>query len=155
MNNKYWLRLLRDDDLEFLLKTETDPQNQEFTTLEEHPDEEMLKEFLLSDHDLEKYGQLRQVIDSEIGPVGFIDLYDADGKFLIAGVGIYVDRNFRKKGAALSALKLLAAQMKNWGYKSLYADVAVNNPGSHSLFEKAGYASIRGENGMTKFVLTL
>ena len=153
--SNYWLRLLEEDDLEFLLKTETDPQNLEFTTLEERPDKAMLKEFLLSDHDLEKYGQLRQAIDSKNGIAGFIDLYDADPKFLSAGVGIFIAEDFRKKGAALSALKLLAEQMKAKGYKSLYAEAKENNPISLSLFNKAGYSSTAGENRMIKFLLAL
>jgi RimJ/RimL family protein N-acetyltransferase len=142
-------------DYNLLLKTETDPKNREYSTLGEFPDEEMLKAFLYSEHNLQKFGQLRQVIDSDLGAVGFIDVYGADFEKMDCGIGIYVDKEFRRKGAACKALELIAAQLKTLGFKAVYAEVKATNSISCLLFIKAGYNAWSGDNGTMKFILTL
>jgi len=143
----YFLRPLCESDLGLLLEIELDPENKRFSTLAENPDAAQLSEFLHSDHNLKKYAQLRQVIDSESGPVGFIDLYDADFKNKTAGVGIIIRKTARRKGAGISALRMVASQAAVWGVKILTAEVETTNVESIQLFQKAGFALVdRTEN---------
>lgn len=155
MNCGYWLRLLKPTDFDFLLKIENDPVNREYSSLSEKTDEHTIRSFLLSDHNFEKYHQLRQVIDSEQGAAGFIDLYDANFQRKEAGVGIFVEDSFRRKGAAVSALKLLQNQMREKGFEMLYAFVKITNLPSCSLFLKAGYALVAEDGALKKFELRL
>jgi len=133
------LRDLRNDDLDLLLSIELNTENQRYTRLSEDLNAEQLAEFLHSDHNLRKYGQLRQVIDSSDGSVGFIDCYNADFESGRIGVGILIQQSKRRKGAAIDALKLISGQLRNLGFKTIYAEVENWNSASISLFKKAGY----------------
>lgn len=57
-------------------------------------------------------------------------------------VSVYVDENFRGKGIGTGLLKKLCAEMKNYGYWSLYAAVFSSNEASIALHKKCGFREI-------------
>jgi RimJ/RimL family protein N-acetyltransferase len=151
----YFLRDLCEDDLPLLLSIELDPDNRRYSTISEDLNVEKLTEFIRSDHSLKKQGQLRQVIDSDYGSVGFIDMYDADFETGTAGIGILIKKESRRKGAALASLNLMANQLKIWGFKELFAEVDEWNEISQELFKKIGYTVEGKTNGVFLFRLNL
>ena len=57
-----------------------------------------------------------------------------------AGVGIYVDSNFRNKGIASKSLELLKSiSMEKYLIYNLYADIMSGNKASIKIFEKANF----------------
>ena len=60
----------------------------------------------------------------------------------VVEVSVYVDENFRGKGIGTGLLKKLCAEMKNYGYWSLYAAVFSSNEASIALHKKCGFREI-------------
>jgi RimJ/RimL family protein N-acetyltransferase len=143
------------EDLTLLLSIELDSENRRYSGISEDLNAETLTEFIRSDHSLKKYGQLRQVIDSENGAVGFVDAYDAHFETGTVGIGIIIEKTCRRKGAAIASLNLLANQLKMWGFKELFAEVDEWNEISQELFKKMGYTLEGKTNGVFLFRLKL
>ncbi len=99
--------------------------------------------------DIYKDGQLRLIIELESDEtanknaaiaIGCLDLYDFDAHNRKAGVGVFLDDKFRKKGYATLALE----KLKDYAFsflrlEQLYAFVCVSNTNSIALFEKSGF----------------
>lgn len=86
--------------------------------------------------------QLRLMIESkESGEtIGTIDLYDFDPFHRRSGVGILVDKRFRKQGYGMQALQLLEAYSFDFLHlHQLYAFIPAGNNISIALFTKSGY----------------
>lgn len=132
-----FLRLPEPGDLDFFCELELDPDNQQFTREPEALDRDTLRKFILSDHDVKKYGQIRYVVLWEAERAGLIDLYDADIDAGTAWIGIIVHPDFRRKGVALNAVETLKRVAIESGIKVLLAEV--NNTVSARLFESAGF----------------
>ena len=68
-----------------------------------------IEEFLLNNRDLFSVRQIRFIIERKIDNknIGCIDLYDFDPIHMRAGVGILLQKEFRKQGYAQEALQLL------------------------------------------------
>ena len=147
------LRKIQDSDFDFLCKVELDPLNNSFSTLVEHLTPEKLMQFIQSDHNLTKHGQLRLVMDLNNEPVGFLDLYDYNSDEQSAGMGIIVHHSLRLKGIGKSALDAL---FQNWmsilNLKKIYADVEISNTPSRTFFEKVGFAKIGLTEKIERFV---
>lgn len=71
-------------------------------------------------------------------PYGCVDLYNYDPLNRRAAVGIMVATEYRRQGYALAMLRVLETQYYT-ALHCLYADIAVTNTASFSLFQKAGY----------------
>ena len=101
-----------------------------------------IERFLLSNNDLESNKQLRLIIeDAHNGvSVGCIDIYDYDEFNSRAGFGILIDKDFRKKGFAKSAITLLMDYcFKTLLINQIYALVLASNSESLHLFESIGF----------------
>lgn len=133
------LRSLHQDDLPLLTELELSPRYQAYTTLRDELDETMLLEFIHSEHNLEKQGQFRFVIDTDEGAVGFADLYDYDPEQRQAGVGILMRHTEQRKGYGLAALQLLDREAAHYHIHMLLAEIRPGNEPARRLFEKAGY----------------
>jgi diamine N-acetyltransferase len=99
------------------------------------------------EHDIFSTGQLRFIIElkSEQKAIGTIDVFDFDAFHSRAGIGILIDRNYRSKGYADLALKLLL----DYGFSFLkihqfYAYIPGNNEASVKLFSANGF-NLSGE----------
>lgn len=86
--------------------------------------------------------ELRQMVDDpETGEtVGYIDLFEFDPVNRRAGVAVYIDEDFRRRGFARKALEeieLYAAS--SLALHQLWAIVAIDNEPSRALFTSAGF----------------
>mgnify|MGYP001483599327 FL=1 len=127
-------------DFDDLLSWENDLKNNQYTDLPVFYTPSQIEDFLNSDHDLLLQNQIRYIIELNSSAVGCIDLYDYDVVNSRAGVGIYVDINFRNKGIASKSLELLKSiSMEKYLIYNLYADIMSGNKASIKIFEKANF----------------
>ena len=91
-------------DLNDLLNWENDILKIDHTDMPVFYTKDQMINYLNSSQDLLINGQVRYIIvgkqenyEIEEKPIGFIDLYDFDVVHSRAGVGIFLDKNFRKK----------------------------------------------------------
>tara|TARA_B100001057_G_C22143592_1_gene679234 strand:+ start:31 stop:540 length:510 start_codon:yes stop_codon:yes gene_type:complete len=127
-------------DFDDLLSWENDLKNNQYTDLPVFYTPSQIEDFLNSDHDLLLQNQIRYIIELNSSAVGCIDLYDYDMVNSRAGVGIYVDSNFRNKGIASKSLELLKSiSIEKYLISNLYADIISGNKSSIKIFEKANF----------------
>ena len=127
-------------DFDDLLIWENDLKNNQYTDVPVFYTPSQIEDFLNSDHDLLLQNQIRYIIEFNSSAVGCIDLYDYDVVNSRAGVGIYVDSNFRNKGIASKSLELLKSiSIENYLISNLYADIMSGNKSSIKIFEKANF----------------
>ena len=127
-------------DFDDLLSWENDLKNNQYTDLPVFYTPSQIEDFLNSDHDLLLQNQIRYIIELNSSAVGCIDLYDYDMVNSRAGVGIYVDSNFRSKGIASKSLELLKSiSIEKYLIFNLYADIMSGNKSSIKIFEKANF----------------
>ena len=79
--------------------------------------------------------------DQESGQtVGYVDLFDFDPVNRRAGVGIYIDDEYRQKGFGTQALAQIETYAANTlAIHQLWAIVAIDNQPSLALFAKCGF----------------
>ncbi len=137
------LRPLEPEDLEFLYRWENDPAIWKVSNTLAPFSRFILKQYIRESHrDLFETKQLRLIVEDLTGKaVGAIDLFDFDPYHQRAGLGILIYHpGDRRKGFATDALHLMCDYGKNTlGLHQLYAHIGSDNPGSLSLFEKAGF----------------
>ena len=127
-------------DFDDLLSWENDLKNNQYTDVPVFYTPSQIEDFLNSDHDLLLQNQIRYIIEFNSSAVGCIDLYDYDVVNSRAGVGIYVDSNFRNKGIASKSLELLKSiSIEKYLIANLYADIMSGNKSSIKIFEKANF----------------
>ena len=140
MSDNIILRTPLLSDLDDLLNWENDLKNNQHTDVPVFYTPSQIEDFLNSDHDLLLQNQIRYIIELNSSAVGCIDLYDYDMVNSRAGVGIYVDSNFRNKGIASKSLELLKSiSMEKYLIYNLYADIMSGNKASIKIFEKANF----------------
>ena len=101
-----------------------------------------IEEFLLNNSDLFSIRQIRFIIvrKEDNKNIGCIDLYDFDPIHMRAGVGILLQKEYRKQGYANEALQLLLDYCFNTlMLKQVYCLIDVQNTDSISLFTKIGF----------------
>lgn len=101
-----------------------------------------IEEFLLNNHDLFSVRQIRFIIErkDDNNNIGCIDLYDFDPIHMRAGIGILLQKDFRKQGYAKEALQLILDYcFKTLILKQVYCLIDVLNTDSINLFTKVGF----------------
>lgn len=92
--------------------------------------------------DIMAAGQARFVIvdgDSD-EPVGCVDLYDIDILNRRGGVGIYIEKGFRRQGYAQQAIGLLSLYcQRELGLHQLWAVISADNKASRALFRSCNF----------------
>lgn len=86
--------------------------------------------------------ELRQMVaDADTGTtVGYIDIFEFDPVNRRAGVAIYIDEDYRRKGYAAVTLEALEQYATHTlAIHQLWAIVAIDNEPSRGLFVKAGF----------------
>jgi diamine N-acetyltransferase len=79
----------------------------------------------------------------ELDIIGAIDLYDFDPKNQRAGVGILIDKNYRRKGYANKALtKLIEYSFNVLNLRQLYCSILGSNTSSLDLFKNQQFSII-------------
>ena len=140
MSNNIILRKPLITDLNQVLDWENDLKINNHTDVPVFYTPSQVEEYLNSDHDLLSQNQIRYIIDYNNTAVGCVDLYDFNLVNSRAGVGIYIDPNFRNKGFASKSLELIKSISTNQFFiSSLYADIMAENIASIKVFEKLGF----------------
>ena len=139
------LRLLEDNDLEFLYSIENNPDNKKYGSSNRYISKKTLKAYIKnSGADISVYGQQRFIIELNNISIGLIDLFDFDQINRSAFVGVIVINEFQNKNYGSKALELLISY--SWDkldLLSLYANINPVNKTSISLFNKFYFKKIK------------
>src|SRR5574344_12859 len=94
-----------------------------------------------SGKDIYETKQLRLMIQNRDNKVvGAVDLFDFDPVHARAGVGIFIDRDFRSRGYANEAITLIKRYASEVLFlHQLYCTIDVNNQASIHLFKETGF----------------
>jgi len=137
------LRALEPEDLLALEKIENDSAYWKYSNQTEPFSRVLLNQFIREQQqDIFQVRQKRFVISNQDKILlGCIDLFDFEPLHRRAGVGLYLLQEYRNKGIGSKALGLLAEYAKNiLQLKTLYANIAIENMASKSLFQSAGFS---------------
>ncbi|MDR2806336.1 MAG: GNAT family N-acetyltransferase [Dysgonamonadaceae bacterium] len=143
-NETIALRALEPEDLDWLYRWENDADLwQHGSTLTPYS-RFTLREYLTNalTQDIFESRQLRLMIVEKASrrTVGALDLYRFEPLHLRAGVGIFIDSDYRRKGVAGQALQLMQEYASRiLLLKQLYAYVPAGNQPSYRLFQRSGY----------------
>ena len=139
------LRLLEDNDLEFLYSIENNPENKKYGSSNDYISKETLRAYIKnSGADISVYNQQRFVIVLNNISIGLIDLFDFDQINRSAFVGVIVINEYQNKNYGSKALELLISY--SWDrldLLSLYANINPVNKTSISLFNKFYFKKIK------------
>jgi len=138
-----YFRALEPEDIQALYDWENDPEIQIVSNHSAPFSKHTLTEYINASHlDIYTVKQVRLIIaeNETHKAVGTIELFDYDPKNERAGVGILIDKDFRTKGYATEALRLI----KTYAFKTLrlhqiYCNITASNTASIKLFTKAGF----------------
>ena len=127
-------------DLDDLLGWENDILKIDHTDMPVFYTKDQMVIYLNGNQDPFMNGQVRYMITIDNVSIGYIDLYNFDIVHSRAGVGIFIDKKFRKKGIANKALQtLIEISNKELHLNQLFAEVFQSNKAAKSLFEHAGF----------------
>lgn len=101
-----------------------------------------VEQFLLNNNDLFSARQMRLIIEmkNEKANIGCIDIYDFDPIHMRAGIGILLQKEYRKQGYAKEALELIIDYCFNiLMLKQIYCLIDSLNDDSLNLFKKIGF----------------
>lgn len=136
------LRMAEPNDADNIYRWENDMQVWRDSETRVPFSKHQIEQFLLTNNDLVSEKQLRFVVeDAKSGTsVGCIDIYDYDEFNLRAGIGILIDENYRGKGYAKNAIRLLLDYCFNTLLlNQIYTLVLATNISSLFLFESLGF----------------
>ena len=150
--NNILLRPLELSDLNFLFEVENNTDNWKYgTENKQYTKEELTNYIANAKQDITNAGQFRFVIDFENTPIGFIDLFDYTTNS--AGVGVIIAKNYRRRGFAKEALKLLSIySFETLNFKKLDCNIEKDNLASIKLFTSCGFELEREKKELQYFV---
>ena len=139
------LRLLEDNDLEFLYTIENNPDNKKYGSSNGYISKKTLGAYIKnSGADISVYGQQRFVIELNNISIGLIDLFDFDQINRSAFVGVIVVNEYQNKNYGSKALELLISYSWNkLDLLSLCVNINPVNNISISLFNKFYFKKIK------------
>jgi len=144
-SDRFYLRALEPNDLEFLFRLENDPAHWAVSNTVAPFSRAVLQQYLENAHlDIFSTRQLRLVLcNQQHKPIGTVDLYDYEPLHARAGVGIVVAPEARKQGAGQTALELMEEHARAvLGLHQLYCTISKSNTASLKLFKKAGFRKV-------------
>lgn len=99
-----------------------------------------IEQYIFNSSDIYSSKQLRLIIEVDNETAGCIDLFDFDPTNRRAGIGIFINENFRKKGYAKDALNTLVDYcFKILNLHQLYCSILSDNTESLNLFKSKGF----------------
>jgi len=150
--NNILLRPLEVSDLNFLFEVENNTDNWKYgAENKQYTKEELTNYIANAKQDIATAGQFRFVIDLENTPIGFIDLFDYTTNS--AGVGVIIAKNYRRRGFAKEALKLLSIySFETLNFKKLDCNIQKDNLASIKLFTSCCFELEREKKELKYFV---
>ncbi|MDA9808135.1 GNAT family N-acetyltransferase [Flavobacteriales bacterium] len=151
-SDKILLRPLQLSDLDFLFEIENNKENWKYGAENKQYTKEELSNYIANaKQDIATAGQFRFVIDFRNTPIGFIDLFDYTTDR--AGVGVIIAKNYRRRGFAKEALKLLSIySFETLNFKKLDCNIEKDNLASIKLFTSCGFELEREKKELQYFV---
>ena len=151
-SDKILLRPLQLSDLDFLFEIENNKENWKFGSEKVSFTKDDLRGYIRNaTEDISVSKQFRYVIDLENTPIGFIDLFDYTTNS--AGVGVIIAKNYRRRGFAKEALKLLSIySFETLNLKKLDCNIEKDNLESIKLFTSCGFELEKAEKEFQYFV---
>jgi diamine N-acetyltransferase len=140
-----YLRGVEMEDLVLIENLENDPENWVHSGTLIPFSRKSIEEYILSIRDLNAVKQYRWIIGTtkEDESIGAIDIYEFDSIHRRAGIGIIINKNFRKNGYASDAIKLLCDYaFSHLNLHQLWANIIDSNIASQRLFEKNDFHKI-------------
>ena len=142
-SNRLHLRALEPGDADFMYEVENDAEAWRYSDTVAPLSRRILREYALNyDADPFSAGQLRLIITEEGNntPVGIVDLYEVSQRHLRAFIGIYIGKDFRGKGYAEEALKLIEEYAHNTLHlHQLGAKIEENHTRAVKRFSELGF----------------
>lgn len=140
------LRALEPEDLDFLFQIENNENFWEVSHTQQPFSKYTLKLYIESAHlDIYETKQLRLVIESNtnISPIGMIDIFDFNPRHKRAGIGILIHPDYQNNGYASEALSLLIKYSFTYlQLHQLYANITEDNFYSIQLFKKLNFEQV-------------
>jgi RimJ/RimL family protein N-acetyltransferase len=143
------LRLPILSDAETILSWENNPENWEVSDNSSSYSLQDILQLIQSFQNVENPSQLRFLIHSGETLLGAVDIFDINYENKSGAIGILISESeFRRKGYASQALKLIETEAQKLGLNRLSALIHSENEQSRKLFEKMGYLiKSNGETG--------
>lgn len=141
-NETITLRCAEPEDAEQIFLWENDRNNWRVSGTHTPYSRFQIEQFLLDNNDLQSQKQLRLMIDlTENGQtIGCIDIFDYDAFNSRAGLGILIDKAYRKQGYAKAALALCVEYLfKDALLHQVYCSIDETNADSQQLFLGQGF----------------
>ena len=142
-SNRLHLRALEPSDADFMYEVENDEQAWRYSDTIAPLSRKILRDYALTyDADPFTAGQLRLIITEEGSnqPVGIIDLYEVSQRHQRAFIGIYICKDYRRKGYADETLQLIEDYAHNTLHlHQLGAKVEDGHMKAEKLFTNRGY----------------
>lgn len=142
-SNRLHLRALEPSDADFMYEVENDALAWRYSDTIAPISRKILRDYALTyDADPFTAGQLRLIITEKDNnqPVGIVDLYEVSQRHQRAFIGIYVCKDYRKKGYADETLKLIEDYAHNTLHlHQLGAKVEEGYLQAEKLFQNRGY----------------
>ena len=141
-NDTITLRPAEPDDAELIFQWENDRDNWRVSGTHAPYSRFQIEQFLLADNDLQAQRQLRLMVDlTENGQtIGCIDIFDYDAINQRAGLGILIDKAFRRQGYAKAALTLCVEYLfHDLMLHQVHCCIDALNTGSQQLFASQGF----------------
>ena len=142
-NNTIRLRALEPEDIDILYAWENDTELWQHGASIAPFSRFVIKQYLIdSKHDIFQNKQLRLMIElKESGAaIGTIDLYDFEPLHRRAGIGILIDKKYRRQGYGFQTLSIITNYCFEFlKMRQLYAFVPEKNENSIALFAKADF----------------
>ena len=164
---KIFLRSVQPSDADILYKWENDKSYWQVSGTKKSFTKKEIQDFISNQKDIYLDKQLRLMIcTSPLNPlsrwrgekgtgvvrgevVGCIDLFNFNEPNLTAGIGILIDKKYRKKGYASDALSLLIKySFEILNLNQLHCNISEENKASIKLFQKHKFKIIEKKNGL-------
>jgi len=140
---KISLRAIEPTDADFMYDIENDVEAWKYGDTIAPLSRKMLRDYALNyDADPFRSGQLRLVIteNSTGSPIGLIDLYEISQRNSRAFAGIYIRKEFRRKGYAFDAIETICRYASDSLHlHQLAAKISDDNMPSLQLFSRSGF----------------
>lgn len=136
-NNSIYLRAAEPYDADTIYRWENDQKIWRVSETYVPYSKYQIEQFLMNNSDLFSIRQLRLMIDrnEDKKSVGSVDIYEFDPVNLRAGIGILIERKYRKNGYAYQAMELLIEYCFNiLMLKQIYCLIGITNTDSINLF---------------------
>jgi len=141
--DKIRLRALEPEDVALLYRWENDPDVWLISNTIAPYSKYMLTEYVnASLQDLYTAKQLRLMIVSRKNDetVGILDIFEFDPYHLRAGLGIIIEKSYRRQGFAEEAISLAKQYLFNHIHlHQIFCNIMAHNTSSIALFKKAGF----------------